>query len=771
MMKSIFLCLVCFLACFTFVSTIKAEEYLQQPKNDAEEVSCFPDFLWGKDTWSVFQESGTFEIQISKDGEFRNIIVNDIVEIPRYVPSEPLEAGEDYFWRVRYFENNVKGEWSETAKFTTANYENLVLAIDASKSIEQVREIFEEAKSSAPATVMLTEDVSWSAEEIDLLNLKNYKNVWFNGNGKNISITNPQNRLFHLDHCVNMIFSNFSVDYSPLTHVPCEVVAVDLEKNQITLKTLQTPGNLSLELNDPVVLSADKQHMRLLDKENPGLIKFNSETYIHAPNLKYVNSFEDSGTLYHNIQFITSRYSASDFTVGDYMLKVIRGNSRNTMRAYASQHIAFYKVTAYASPSQFVSSIDGSGLIVQNCEVVLKEGRYSSVTADNIYVRRNEIGPWVVNNVFVANGDDCMNLHSIAAKIISEVDDNTLEFQKSNFNRMDIGDSVAIWDPYPGTTDPIYTSVKSKDESSNTITFNDLVGGLKLEEEDFTLNTCVYNITKSNRRFYIKNNLIKDNSRFGILLSSQDGAILNNTFEQCASSGIRIGNLPGEGLNTRNVLIKGNTFINCGYTKSYFDDELAVIQITAYGGKYKEVPLKFHEKISIIDNTIIDWESVAVKIRGGVDVLVEGNKIQSEAKSEFQNPNDNNNVFVVGNATNVTIKNNVLNDYRKYNNILKEEEGVSGLKVEMDQNETGLYERDRGTVKLTKHGDIIRIKLPNQEVKNCTMNLFDCVGRNIIRKKFSGGTLSFNCSSLIYGVYIIGVETPSQIITRKIFIG
>lgn len=68
--------------------------------------------------------------------------------------------------------------------------------------------------------------------------------------------------------------------------MPCEVIAVNLGKNQITLKTLQTPGNLSLELNDPVVLSAEKQHMRLLDKENPGLIKFNSETYIHESNLK-----------------------------------------------------------------------------------------------------------------------------------------------------------------------------------------------------------------------------------------------------------------------------------------------------------------------------------------------------------------------------------------------------------------------------------------------------------------------------------------------------
>lgn len=663
-MKIIILNFVGFLVCFSFANIINAKEYLLQPENNEAETSCFPDFLWNENAWDGFWKLGIYEIQISKDTAFENIVVNDTVEIPRYVPSEPLEAGEDYFWRVRYAEAKNKGEWSETAKFTTANYKNYVLTIDAGKSMQQVREVFEQAKENAPATILLTEDVSWSASEIDLINLKNCRNIWFKGNGKNITITNPINRLFHLDHCENMIFSDFSVDYSPLTHVPCIVTAVNLETNQITLTTLQTPGNITLELNDPMVLSADRQHMRLLNKENPGQIKFNSETYIHAHNFKYINSFEKRGILHHNIRFLTSRYSASDFTVGDYMLKVIRGNSRNTLRAYASHHIAFYQVTAYASPSQFVSSIDGSGLVVQHCEVALKEGRYSSVTADNIYVRRNEIGPWVVDNVFVANGDDCMNIHSIAAKIISKVDDKTLEFQKSNLTRLDIGDSVTIWDPYPGTSEPIYTTVKSKNESSNTITFSDRVGDLNLNEEDNALNSSVYNITKSNKRFYIKNNLIKDNSRFGILLSSQDGAILNNTFERCASSGIRIGNFPGEGLVARNVLIKRNTFVNCGYTKSYFDNELAVIQITAFGGKNTEVPLKFHENISITDNLIVGWEPVAIKIRGGVHVWVKGNKIQSEIKSETLKSNANNKVFVVENADDVSIENNTLDDHR-----------------------------------------------------------------------------------------------------------
>lgn len=641
---------------------------LETPVDGATNLGVYPDLLWSETAWGGVSDVAGYQVQIAKDSAFSAVVVDDTVEIARYVPCDhPLDCGATYYWRVRCLRNlSVAGSWSEVSSFTVTEFDRYVVELDAADDVDDVRAAFELANDNAPATIRLTDDVSWSSDDTEILYLSGYENVRFDGNGKTITITNPSNRLFHVLSSENLLFENFSVDYDPLPYVLCEVVALDSVANQITLLTISNAANSCLELNDPRMLYASKTHMRLLDKGNPGAVMYGAETYIHDGKQNYVHSYTNNGTVYHVIQLNSDWYITDDFSVGDYMLRVARGSSRNTMRAAYCRNICFNNVTAYASPSQFVSSIDGSGLVVINCNVALKDGRYSSVTADSVYVRRNEIGPWVQDCSFVSNGDDCMNFHSVAAPVTAQVNATTLTVNVlGNFNRFDIGDEVAIWDPAPGTTAPVYTTVVFKDANSLSLTFADNIGTIDLSSAEAVNNSGVFNLTKSNRRFYVKNNLVRNNGRYGVMLASQYGAVVGNTFERCPGGAIQIGCFPSEGLNAADILVQDNRIQDCGYTGTFFERQDAAVILNAYGPTQDEVSLLLHNSIAFVNNRIDGWEAAVFKIKGSSNILVDNNVITDGKMTGFIGAATND-VLLVGNAFNVAIANTTLSDARAY---------------------------------------------------------------------------------------------------------
>jgi hypothetical protein len=532
----------------------------------------------------------------------------------------------------------------------------------------------------------LAEDVCWGTDDVDLFNLQGLNNVWFDGNGKTITVTNPANRVFHLFNSGNVIFSDFSIDFSLMPYVMLEVVDRDLRNNLITVRTVSNAANPCLELNDSRMLAADRTHMRLLDKEHLPRVKFNEDTYIHQEKNKYIDSWTENGTLYHHIGFPKpEECSVADFEVGDIALRTARWDSRNILRAYKCRHVAFNNVTVYASASQFVSSIDGSGLIVLGCRVAQTKGRASPLTADVVYVRRNEIGPWIQGCSFVGNGDDCINLHSIGAPVRSGLDDRTVVMgDMLHLSRFDVGDQVAVWDPSPGDESPVYTTVAAVDLKSKTVQFADPITPLHLGDLGWFRNTLVFNITKNNRRFYICDNEIRDNARFGILLGSQDGAVVGNLLDHCGSSAVQVGNDTGEGLNAINILFKNNRFVDCGYIGNYFNPRRAVVQIDAYGVHWKEVPVTLHRNLRFVDNRIEGWDSGAVKIRNCSDVLFSNTLISAGTSEGFADPAGSNDVFTIEFADQITVIGTSLQDERPRDHYLVQAVTVSNVSVDAE---------------------------------------------------------------------------------------
>jgi hypothetical protein len=657
---------------------------LESPPDGYASASILPDFLWQECAWGGVSAVDGYQIQVATDSGFSLVIIDDTVEIARYVPCDhPLTSGSNYYWRVRCLSGATAGGWSETSEFTVADFAGYIAEIYASDSLADVRGKFALAKANSPATVRLSEDVCWGADDSDdILNLSGYANIHFDGNGKSITVTNPSNRLFHVPGCTNLIFSSFSVDYNPLPYVLCEVIETDTVNNRLIVQTISNAANPCLELNDPVMLGADKTHMRLLDKSDPGAVKYGAAIYIHDGKQTYSHSYLTNGVLHHVIDLSSRWYTADQFEIGDYMLRVARGVSRNIIRSANSEGICVNNVTAFASPSQFVSSIDGSGLIVVNSRAALKDGRYSSVTADSVYVRRNRIGPWIQDCSFTANGDDCMNFHSVGSTVTERVGDYTLRLTNaSSVKAYAVGDDVAIWDPAPGSDVPVYTRIVSTDLQGLTITLADCVGTIDLSHSDPVKNSLVFNLTKSNRRFFVKNNIVNKNARFGILLSSQNGVVIGNTFNRCAGDAVRIGTDPGEGLNAADILIQDNRIAGCGYSETFFASRDGAVTLNAYGGGWTEVFHRFHDSISIVNNRIDGWECAAFKIKGSSNVLLDNNIITDGGMTGFPNPGSCNDVILVGNAGPVTAVNTTLSDARAYTSYFYDAGGTDNITI------------------------------------------------------------------------------------------
>lgn len=657
---------------------------LEFPADKALSQSTYPDLMWSSDAWGGVAEPESYQVQVALDASFNSVVVDDISEITRYVPCDhPLRNNTEYFWRVRCLAGSTTGGWSESRSFTVADFDGYVIELDETTTGPGLQAAFDTAKNNSPATIRLTGDLSIEADADEIVYLYGASDIFFDGAGHSITVSCPSNRLFHLNGCENIIFSDFDVDYNPLPYVLCEVTALDAGQNQLTVTTISNAANPCLELDDPQMLAADRTHMRLLDKDNPGRVAYDSPTYIHDGKQTYVSSYDSNGTRYHVIQLNSRYYTTADFSVGDAMLRVARWDSRNIMRAAASSNICFDNVTAYAGPAQFVSSIDGSGLIVINSGVERKEGRYCSVTADSLYVRRNAIGPWVQDCRFVANGDDCMNFHTVGSYIVSRIDSVTLKMDSNwTMNQFDIGDEVAIWDPDPGINAPVYRTVVGKDDVNDELEFSGSVGAIDLSDSDSARNSVLFNLTRNNRRFMVKDNLVQDNSASGLVLCSQDGAVIGNTFSGVGRCALKLTNIRNEGLGAADVLIRNNFAQGCGYEESFFDIGQGVFTVNSYSFTgAAEVPHQFAANLTFLNNRIDGWESSAIQIHGGTNIVVDSTVITDGGQSGFSG-SVSNVVMDINRVSTVAVANTALSDSRGYDQEVLQGNAVTGLSVE-----------------------------------------------------------------------------------------
>ena len=88
---------------------------LTSPADGASDVPLTPTLTWAAGTGT----NSFYRIDISTDNDFTPLVISDTTVTQSYIPSAPLDADQQYFWRVRGDNNGGPGNFSPTFDFTT----------------------------------------------------------------------------------------------------------------------------------------------------------------------------------------------------------------------------------------------------------------------------------------------------------------------------------------------------------------------------------------------------------------------------------------------------------------------------------------------------------------------------------------------------------------------------------------------------------------------------------------------------------------------------
>jgi hypothetical protein len=294
-----------------------------------------------------------------------------------------------------------------------------------------------------------------------------------------------------------------------------------------------------------------------------------------------------------------------------------------------------------------------------------KSGNWMSAGADGCFNLNGREGPWVEGCTFNALGDDNLVIKGKGAYIIDVVNDSTfalvnarlkfvyplLDFEtyskRDTINKWHVreGDLLEVVDPLQGrvVSEPKVTNVELLKNGIQVTVDRTIPGIRKGTSPDSSL--TIFNQSNSLPGFVVKNNKFFNAPRFGFLLKSHDGVIINNHFKNNSDQSITMINSYQEfGPRSYNILVKGNTFEGAGgwpvktaetaqhslvrpHGRNIFS--VVTAAFTLPNGQWdiietEEIAIK---NLHIVDNEFLNWRQLpALTVMNAVNVSIINNR-------------------------------------------------------------------------------------------------------------------------------------------------
>ena len=385
-------------------------------------------------------------------------------------------------------------------------------------------------------------------------------NVVVEGAGSEIIMHNPETGFIQFTNCTNVIFKNISVDYNKLPFTQGKVTAINLSNK--TFDFTIDSGFPSLE--EAYFVNATQKWGML--KEATGKLK-NGVDHLFP----YYGWSKISENVFRVSQPGTGKIN--QFSVGDYFVQIARNNGKSLFYTSNCKNITFLNVTSYASPSGTYIGYNNFEWNIINCKIIPKEGRVQSANADCVHSSGNFIGPWVQGCHFEAYSDDAVNLKYMTREITSIISPLKLKIKWE----LSVGDSLCFYNPRDGIFlgDATVTKVIFEGNFIYEITLSNPI--LISQVSSHQTSDKLFVKTRSNESFIFRNNTFLNGRRYGLLLQNSYGLIENCLFENLSNCGLRIENLVdwGEGFVANNIVVRNNTFQNCGFDLTYINEPIA----------------------------------------------------------------------------------------------------------------------------------------------------------------------------------------------------
>ncbi len=102
----------------------------QTPANNSSEQPLAPEF-----TWSPAGGAETYRLQVARDPDFSEVIIDEQVRSNSFVPEQRLDSLTEHHWRVRASNLCGAGDWSPTWRFITRPLPKITLSTSALKFV------------------------------------------------------------------------------------------------------------------------------------------------------------------------------------------------------------------------------------------------------------------------------------------------------------------------------------------------------------------------------------------------------------------------------------------------------------------------------------------------------------------------------------------------------------------------------------------------------------------------------------------------------------
>jgi hypothetical protein len=443
------------------------------------------------------------------------------------------------------------------------------------------------------------------------INLEDVSEITIEGNGAEI-INNPYNSILNVENCENITFRGFKFDCFPLPFTQGTITKVDKENGKFYIqihKGYDNPVEVYRKINKKPQWGWGVCIDPLERKRKP-------EAIMHL-FIKDVTA-ADAGIVCVELRDDYKSH-ISELSVNDrFVITLKYSGSGSNIWVHHSKDIHLEDYTFYTAKYGMTHAFtQNRGRIYANgVNITFKPGTDRLITTpkDGFHCKHNAVGPVIENGLYEGMLDDAINISVCPYWIKKELGDNKyLIAEKDLSSAPKQGDTLMAYTPNTGSVvqDIVVlkiekqTSPKDKREAWNIITLNKSIPNVGLHQGDNLfpggkeklIFTGLYNVSASGKDYIIRNNIFREQRRYGVLARASGGLIEGNSFIGVGGCGIYLGNEIGsfyEGPFPANTTIRNNTFINTAWNS---------VRVTTKGENV------YAKNINIIDNFFSGWRT------------------------------------------------------------------------------------------------------------------------------------------------------------------
>ncbi|AWI09452.1 right-handed parallel beta-helix repeat-containing protein [Ereboglobus luteus] len=639
------------------------------PANNQTGIVQNPSF-----TWDAVPGAVAYEIEIAADFTYKKTVVPVTrVETPRYVPMQALYPSAR-FWRTRAIQANGRaGEWSGTRVYKLHAPANKI-NIPANATLAEIRAAIDAAPASSLITFApnATYRLKMNQKDSHFLTLSKRDDLIIDGNNSLFIIDNPSAGAFNMRECQRITVRRFRFDYDPLPHSVGVVESFNPGEGAAATVTLRSlPGYPDF---DAPHMIANWSWGVILDPVITGRMKAKAPLVMNFPGAKV--SRNAAGPNLFDVAVPHVNYGKF-FSKGDRVVIFSRERGRSLCSAEMNcDDITFDRVTTHASPAGHFIAVNCSDVKILACASSPKDAsRVYAGNADGAHVRANLLGPWIEGCTFDSIGDDGIALYNKGMAINARPANDTLTVA-GTFMNLQPGDAFVIFNPFDGSLvgeTRTVTAVKPAGGGAHNVTFKPALAtkdDFPAGDKTWWKNAQLFNRTRQNSGFVIKNNTFKSVRRYSVIVRSTDGIIVDNDITGSSNSAITLLNEPhswANGLHSERVLIARNKISASTVDGSASSGGSIAVNLRNLNtpsvdakavGKASTKPARLHRDIRIENNTITDWNYHAILLRSATGCTVTGNVISAPAGAKFIAPEKENIAILVDNTDGCVISGN-----------------------------------------------------------------------------------------------------------------